>query len=666
MKPSVLVGLVAVGLAALLIALSTTLGPEPKASDRGSSVTPGPVAPLADPDRPAAPLAGSGAGQPQPVDVVDVAATRAAEAADGEQYANTLVVSVVDGNGKGVAGAALRLIHRPQPTGGGLAALLSATGQGDDLGDSRRGSTGPGGRHAFRSLAPEGTYAVIAEHADFAQGNVGGVRVGPSGDHEVTVKLDEGFRLTGVVRDQDGEPIHGARVRLLTQLQQAALAGSTSSVQSITTDSKGAYELGAIPPGRFALLVSARDFATQTLPQIHFDPRGKRALEHDVVLPPARALAGVVVGDDGEGIAGANVDVFGPRGGLPSRSTATTDAQGRFRVADLQGGGYDLQVQAVGFRRGAAVDVAAGTDDVRVTLQALAGVRGRVVAAAGESPATFRVSVKRVQGSAFASTGLAKDVEDAEGAFEIEGLAPGEYVVEGRADGFAPTLSAPFTITDGGPTPEVLVELTRGGTVRGRAVDKLTGEPVAGATVASYQTGHVETALHAMFAGSHDGGGGATRRKAVTDEEGYFELAGLRPETYQIEIRSPAHCERVLAGRMILEGVEDDLGAVQLSRGATLRGTVLGSDKKPSPGAKVQLMSVGGTALPGQSAQIYEGRCNAEGTFTLSRILPGRYKLTAARASDNPFDAIIDTAHSEVEIMVADNSDMTHDLLLGE
>lgn len=86
--------------------------------------------------------------------------------------------------------------------------------------------------------------------------------------------------------------------------------------------------------------------------------------------------------------------------------------------------------------------------------QATGGVSGIVVDQLG---AELAATVSLLQGS----ESVAETPSDATGAFEFDGLAPGRYRVEARADGFTPAVSAPIFV-GGGATTSVSLSLAVG------------------------------------------------------------------------------------------------------------------------------------------------------------------------------------------------------------
>ena len=100
----------------------------------------------------------------------------------------------------------------------------------------------------------EGRHTMLVEHPDFVTRETVETVVAPRGaDVRLPdVKLIEGGALEGVVVDEDGDPLKGARVEIL---RQGALAGS--GLHGATTGADGRFELAHLRPGRYGLRIAA-------------------------------------------------------------------------------------------------------------------------------------------------------------------------------------------------------------------------------------------------------------------------------------------------------------------------------------------------------------------------------------------------------------------------
>jgi carboxypeptidase family protein len=272
----------------------------------------------------------------------------------------------------------------------------------------------------------------------------------------------------------------------------------------------------------------------------------------------------VVDATSGTPIRRATVRLFGPpfRDNYPS---ALTDDEGRFEISELPGGKFTLNVSKSGYvdaamaRQGTPpVTVALAEKEVveKIVLKLARGgvIVGRVMDEAGEPAVNIEMramqyrygpggrTLQQTSGGGFFRT-------DDLGAFRLYGLQPGQYYVtarpaEGYFSGFGPVPgdtgpattyfpNAPdpataqrVTVAAGRETGPIVVTLvsTRLSRIRGRAIMS-DGQPFAGS--------FVNVIVREPGGGMNSRGGG----RVLPD--GSFEVAGLTPGTYELEVRPP-------------------------------------------------------------------------------------------------------------------------------
>lgn len=122
---------------------------------------------------------------------------------------------------------------------------------------------------------------------------------------------------------------------------------------------------------------------------------------------------------------------------------------------------------------------------------------------------------------------------DGQGAFRIVVDAPGVYVANVVKEGFFSILQGPSIVTVSAVQPAAVahVSLLRAGEISGRVLDEDTREPVAGVSVSLFtrQWNYGQLTLQP-----------GANKLAVTDEEGRFHFAGLRPAEYLATARAQA------------------------------------------------------------------------------------------------------------------------------
>jgi protocatechuate 3,4-dioxygenase beta subunit len=195
-------------------------------------------------------------------------------------------------------------------------------------------------------------------------------------------------------------------------------------------------------------------------------------------------------------------------------ASVRSDADGRFTVAGLASGAYELRAVADdGSRARVTASIPAAGARVEALLELPQGgetLRGRVVYEDGTAFGGFVTVSSGTDMEAIIMTGAGAVVAsiDREGRFVVGGLAPGPVVVSAVSPGRTRVIGAPVTLPR---AKEYVLTLGGGSEVhRGRVLDDADGTPLEGASVT---------------AGSGGPGIGFLLTRVFTDAEGRFELA---------------------------------------------------------------------------------------------------------------------------------------------
>jgi hypothetical protein len=282
----------------------------------------------------------------------------------------------------------------------------------------------------------------------------------------------------------------------------------------------------------------------------------------------------IVAAETGQPLRRAKVSIASvERTDISKSRTATTDAEGRYTIADLSPGKYTLSVFRSGYlsmqygqqrplELGRTLEVRdnASIDHADFALQRMAVIAGRITDERGAPIAgalVFPLRSVYVDGRhqlAPESSGAGFNVRtDDTGRYRISALVPGTYVVmastretwsahTGGDDvlGFAPTYF-PGTTDSGGARavtvgyaqhkadvnfPLIVVHAVR---VSGTAVDS-HGKPLTGRRIGLTQA----------FRGANGGGGGFDAGNATVAADGTFVMPHVLPGEYKLQARGPA------------------------------------------------------------------------------------------------------------------------------
>jgi protocatechuate 3,4-dioxygenase beta subunit len=297
----------------------------------------------------------------------------------------------------------------------------------------------------------------------------------------------------------------------------------------------------------------------------------------------------VLTADTGRPVKRARVAVSGgAAGGGRSGGSAVTDDQGRYAIAGLPAGNYNITASKAGFvdaiygqRRplqpGAPFTLADAQAATNVDLRLIRGgvITGRVADEDGEPLARALVTVQRYQyvRGERQLTAAGGDQTDDRGQFRVFGLPPGDYYVSASTSGL--------------------------GELLGRGMQQLA----AGA-------------LGAL-------GGRGGRGLGALGGFDQPETTGYAP-TYYPGVVSPTEAAKITLGPG-QEAIGIDF-QVQLVPLATVSGIVAGAAEM----ATVTLVTQDGRGAAGPlGGQTFVGRAMADGGFVIANVPPGRYTAIA-------------------------------------
>lgn len=280
-----------------------------------------------------------------------------------------------------------------------------------------------------------------------------------------------------------------------------------------------------------------------------------------VPLEPGATVRGVVVDDRGEPVSSALVRVERESESLPPW-LARTDSEGRFEIDTLYAGEHRLRVSSSGHGAIGRSGVEPGGTELRIVLERVGSVAGRVTGPEGRPAAGATVLI--------AGSGIwpARQTQtDDEGRFRWVDVPSGVYEVRAHS---GELVAEPRRGLDVEPDTRAFLNFTLqpGLSLRGTIRDTDTGEPVEGAQITA--------SAEALD---------AAPRAAVSDEEGHFSIQGLRPGVHRVSVFA--------TGYIPVNALEHSPPAaleIGLVPGGTLMGVVLDQDRQPVEGATIEVL----------------------------------------------------------------------------
>lgn len=479
------------------------------------------------------------------------------------------------------------------------------------------------GAYILSSVPTDSTYALFVKARGFAAADMDGLRVAPNRTVQVTdFRLNRGRILKGTVTDTFGSPLEGVKVKVKDKMKE--LVGMTEEEAHpaiMWTGAQGGYEITNLSQSQYELTFSLEGYRSVTVTE-NFTPfsQGENERVTDVQLEPGGlAIRGKVVDLAERPVADAKVQALfsSAKKNAHFSQDTTSDSKGRFDLIGLSEGEYSLWVRAKGHFQKDPIHTKAGSEDVVVTLSPTGAVEG-AVRAPGKLPKRYTVSIDSYTPTIRTMGQNRKDVIKCgpKAAFRIDDLFPGKYVFLVKAAGYAHTKSGEVEVLAGETASGIVVDLLMGGSLKGRVTDS-KGNPVSKASVGLMDE-HYEPSLpfeeFFMIKPEQD-------KTASTDGKGAFLLDHIRAGHYTLKIETENMAKKIVRQINVAEGETTDLGAIQLFRGGTIKGSAYDEKGYLSKGAKI-------TAVSMQAGNRKTVTTDNKGRFVIKNLAPGEYKVS--------------------------------------
>ena len=381
------------------------------------------------------------------------------------------------------------------------------------------------GRFAYRGLGLDSSYRILASSKDFASKTSEKVQLLAAGEVVVDLRLTPGYPLSGVVKDQLGNPVPGADI---------AFAGGRGA--RADSDKMGRFKFEHVEAGDHALSIFHQDplyqhtSSTFSMPA---QPLTDMVLTMHVEDRDGAFVAGRLTSTQGKPL--ANQRVLGMSGGRTQSGRhysqeGRTNAEGQFRLDGL-GDSTHLTVDAYpdGYAHTRVDGVPAGTEDLELVVTRFVSVRGQVVDAATQAPVQSFEIRHRYQLANSEHSSEWSPVQSTKGEFRLDEVMPPWVEVEVRATGYGPGKTAKVEVEEGAVVEDMVIALETGASIAGVVLDERTGHPVAGARVRvfspvrySAELLRPQPDLDELFF--------RFNKFDTTDEAGKFELQALPPD----------------------------------------------------------------------------------------------------------------------------------------
>lgn len=372
-----------------------------------------------------------------------------------------------------------------------------------------------------------------------------------------------------------------------------------------------------IRPGKGDLTISPIGCRAVTKSGLDFED-GKQIDLGSIKVEPVPTITGRVLDHAGRPVAQAAIRAL--LAGSKTPENARTENDGSFSLAARQADA-EYSLIAVGPDDIPSEPVAAKADGPPVTLQipAPGGITCRVFG--GDPPMPLSaVTFSLYEPSALNRFSLAASMPNVrtawelrgqDGEFVLNGLKPGRFPLEIKAEGFLPAHPDAVEITPLNTTDLGMITLKKALSVRGRIVEQNSSHPVGGAQLFLIQPDVPPILVRAMA------GVANPAPDAVSSLDGTFALDGLRNGPNTLRVIHPGFCSKTVEVQL-QSGVPAPPMTIALGVGGTIEGFFFKDD-----GSIVRAGLVSARSRQTSS----EGRTETDnsGFFRLEHLEPGEY-----------------------------------------
>jgi len=403
----------------------------------------------------------------------------------------------------------------------------------------------------------------------------------------------------------DDKPVPGAQVTATSVFYGSLLLlghmekqpGGT--VLRAVTDGAGVASFEKLPPAAYDVFAEADGYSFEVQSRVLLQRKTRTTVVLE--LEPGRTISGRAQTAEGAPIAGARVASL-RWGSFTNVPPTETDAEGKFTVRGLVEGNYFVVVAKMDYGVKDLQNVAAGTQDLVVVIDAGGDLVVRATDATTGAPVpSFGLRPFRKIPFAYLYSPLF-EVRAADGVGRVR-LPASDYGMEVTADGYAllNVTTVPF------PSKEPFeAKLEPSGVVRGRVVARGSRKPIRGASVFVKRGGFPPSKVK--------------DQQTVTDAEGLFTLAGLPRRAFTLWISHVDHDEKSFEGvepAAVAPGAQPETREFELGEGGRIEGRVVLPGGVPAPDQAIQL-SAGFDFMSARSTTT-----GADGTYAFVNVPPG-------------------------------------------
>ncbi len=376
-----------------------------------------------------------------------------------------------------------------------------------------------------------------------------------------TIDVNPNTQLAIELLDQQGNPLQG----------QLVLTSSTPGLLSPTThrtDARGTLSLQGLPPDTpLTLLATARGHQPErvTLTLDLSEPSSEQIVLEPLADP--NMFSAIVLDPNYQPVHNATMFI-----GAPNQRPKTSNTQGliSFTLPELPS---NLQVELISPRHPPLLSETLVRGEAKVFVFGQGGsISGQVVASNGRPVTSYALTISDFRPSSGPyprrrNNLPSAQVDDPQGTFTFGPLRPGTYYLEATPKDLASAESSPISVSANQTTTNITLTVQEPGRVQGTVIDRATGNPLAGATVALTSTNRATLTTK-------------------TDAQGRYTLEGVSPGRQSVRVSMPKYTTQFAAGVEVSPGgttTQDvDLEKGNAKRGFSFHGIGATLEKRDS------------------------------------------------------------------------------------
>jgi TPR repeat protein/beta-lactamase regulating signal transducer with metallopeptidase domain len=516
----------------------------------------------------------------------------------------------------GNASAAVTVVHKN--TNAGMPAVNVYVQGGPNGSIQRSGTTNADGYFTFGEL-PAGDYTVgCGAPKGYIETGSERVSVADGGKAEITLRLDPGIRISGLVVDLEGNPIAGAKVRARSWNQ----SGGSFNSGEVETDSGGTYEIAGVPPGgEYRLFGSAEGHYSG---YINVQPRGDLD-EIDFTLGKGATVSGRAIDNEGSVVRDAQISLMPDWNSWQEKQgemnvmwggQTPLDDSGNFTFSDVAPGKYNFHLWVRRDDQSFEQTSVGGPFEVEAGAM-LSSVEAVFPAAESERiEGTVRdetgAPVPNVSVDAITYEGVHWGAKtDAEGRYKLVGLGDHTFDIYFFHDVLPDVVLR--KVRPGVYDADAI--MPHAGKISGVAINDVTGEPVREGSL-SIVWHEAEYGFERGYRSEHQSGS--------IQQDGTFEIDRVLPGTAYFKVSAPGYLELQSPAVTVKAAQTTEPVEARLTPAAIVEGTVLANGQPLDVEQGISVM-----CLDDPIHEVPAGYIIHDGKYRLDRLPAGTYEIGA-------------------------------------